>query len=86
MLNFYCIYIYICAYVHMCIHIHIYIYIYIYIYIQYIFLFLFSEQYIIFYIWRRVSEKEKGSEGKSKREEALKIKREGEFDTGVGAN
>jgi len=50
-----------------------------------VFLFFFSEQYIIFYIWR-APEEEKGSEGKSKREEALKIKREGKFDTGVGAN
>lgn len=32
------------------------------------------------------SGKEKGSEGKSKGEGALKIKREGEFDTGVGAS
>lgn len=32
------------------------------------------------------SGEEKGSEGKSKREGALKIKREGKFDTGVGAS
>lgn len=33
-----------------------------------------------------VSAGRKGSEGKSKKEEALKIKGEGEFDTGVGAS
>lgn len=50
--------------------------------------FLFSEQYI-FYIRLCVygaSGKEKGSEGKSKRVGALKIKREGKFDTGIGAS
>lgn len=35
---------------------------------------------------RGASGKGKGDEGKSKREEALKIKREGEFDIGVGAS
>lgn len=36
------------------------------------------------YTWHLVSGEGKRSEGKSKKEEALKIREEGEFDTGLG--
>lgn len=57
---------------------------------MYIFPFLFSEQntyisYTAIYCIYGASEKEKGNEGKNK-EKGAKIKREGKFDTGVGAS
>lgn len=55
-------------------------------YILYIHFFFFSRSNIYIYSIYGASGKEKGSEGKSKGGGALKIKREDEFDTGVGAS
>lgn len=78
-------------------YIHMYVYIYI-LFFKYIFINVYVHisfpfpgaiyiqyMYIYIYIYGALG-KEKRSEGKSKGEWALKIKREGEFDTGVGAS